>query len=111
MPTKKINLAYEGESELIDAAVDALAASNGCPEGTPEEKQVAATNLVNQFIRGVVTNYNVRKLQAQIEDQVRFDLEVSLDLITKSFSVQEESTQLEVPVEVETPIVEELVFD
>lgn len=85
MPLKKISLIYEGEEELINAALEALSKRGGWKQLTQAEldagkvqktKEEVAKAFVTNFIRNTVKEYNAQqaRLQAAVQSEQSLDL-------------------------------------
>jgi hypothetical protein len=95
MPNKKIALTYEGDSQLIDAAIEALAKNEGWSEETGATKEDYAKQRVNNYIRSEVLSYNLAQAQNEVAaalsaavEQVSQQSTAALDAITVALEVE-----------------------
>jgi hypothetical protein len=95
MTTKKIALTYEGDSVLIDAAIEALAKNEGWSEEAGATKEDYAKRRVNNYIRSEVLSYNLAQAQNEVAaalsaavEQVSQQSTAALDAITVALEVE-----------------------
>jgi hypothetical protein len=88
MPSKKISLTYEGDSALIDAAIDALASLEGWTADSGETKEQFAKRRVNNYVREQVTQHNINLALAATVQNVQAQSVQALDAITVALEVE-----------------------
>ena len=88
MANKKISLTYEGDSALIDGAIEALAIVSGWTESSKESKEVFAKMFITNYIRLVVQQHNVRQAEKVASEAAKEASLAVLDAITVVLEVE-----------------------
>jgi hypothetical protein len=88
MANKKISLTYEGDSQLIDAAIEALAKLEGWTLESVESKEELAKRRVNNYVREQVTQHNINLALTATMSSVQSQSTQALDAITVALEVE-----------------------